>query len=211
MFNKKNKQIMKRNVFFLAFVLVASIAFGQFSIGAKGGLNFSKLPENVQGGTAGEIVTALDEVYTGYHFGAIVYFGFSSGYVQAELLYSQTGQDMQIDLGTTENFESKFRTIDIPINAGIRFGPIKLGAGPVFSYLIKNDDTLGPDIDFGQKLKELTLGYQIGTGLKLGKLIIDLKYQGNLTKYGEEITFGGQTFEFDRRPHNFILSLGLLL
>jgi len=202
---------MKKLSLAIILLLAAStMGFSQLSFGLKGGLNFSRLPENVHGGTAGQIVTALDEVYTGYHFGGVLYFGFLSGFAQLELLYSQTGQDMVAQVGSPEYFESRFRSIDIPLNLGLRFGPLKVGVGPVFSYLIDNEDTLSPDIDFSQKLKELTLAYQVGAGLKLGTIIIDLKYQGNLTDYGEQITIGGTTFDFDRRPHNFILSAGLL-
>ncbi len=202
---------MKRIILVFAIFFAAStMGFSQLSFGLKGGLNFSKLPENISVGNAGQIVTALDELNTGFHFGGLVFFGLWSGFAQIEILYSQTAQDMMIQMQSAEHFESKFKNIDIPLNLGLRFGPLKVGVGPIFSYLIKNDENLNLSINFGQKLKELTLGYQVGGGLKLGNLVLDLKYQGNLTGYGEQITLGSQTFELDRRPHNFLLSAGLL-
>ncbi len=202
---------MKKTCLVFILIFAATSTFSQLSFGLKGGLNFSKLPQNVSEGTAGQILTALDDVYTGYHFGGLMFLGFSGSFAQIELLYSQTGQDMVLQTQTANNFESRFRNIDLPVNLGIRFGPIKVGAGPVFSYLIKTDNNLSLDINFSQKLKELALGYQIVGGLKLGTLLIDLKYQGNLTGFGEQISIGNQTFDFDRRPHNFILSVGILL
>ncbi|HSV75584.1 MAG TPA: hypothetical protein VLH37_00985, partial [Bacteroidales bacterium] len=107
------------------------------------------------------------------------------------------------------HFTQNYSHLAMPIHVGMNLGPIKLGGGPVFSFLLNQWNDLD-DMSFDQAMNRLTLGYQLGAGLKLGKLIVDLRYEGSFNNLGTGVTVGGQTIEFDNRPRQFILSLGLL-
>jgi hypothetical protein len=207
---------MKRLILFFALVVFATgVALSQSSsFGIKAGLNFSSLPSTETGTTSDYIVSAFSDSYTGYHLGVTGLFVFRGGFFQPDLLYTQTGRDMRLEFLETEQedeyFQQKFSHIVLPLHAGAKFGPLKLGAGPVFSFLINDWNDLGVAVELEQNLNRLTLGYQLGAGLQLGSLMLDFRYEGNFTKFGDEISVGGQTINFETRPHQFILSLGLL-
>lgn len=205
---------MKRLILFVALgVLATGVALSQ-SFGIKAGLNFTNLPSTETGSTSDYIVSAFSDSYTGFHLGVTSLFVFRGGFIQPELLYSQTGRDMRIEYLISEEedeyFQQKFSHIVLPLQAGAKFGPLKIGAGPVFSYLINDWNDLKADVELENILNRLTLGYQLGAGLQLGSLMLDFRYEGNLTKFREGITIGGQNINFDTRPQQYILSLGLL-
>ncbi len=58
--------------------------------------------------------------------------------------------------------------------------------------------------------KGMTFGYQAGIGFELGALLLDVKYEGSLSQFGESITIGGEEFKFDQRLSQVIFSLGFL-
>lgn len=207
---------MKRYFFILVIsAFTMTLAHGQgTSFGLKAGLNFSSLPSTETGETSDYIISAFSDSYAGYHVGGMALFVFRGGFFQPELLYTQTGRDMRLEYiepqQEDEYFTQKYSHLVMPLFGGAKFGALKIGAGPVFSFLVNDWNDLGIEDDFQQELEKLTLGYQLGAGLQLGKLMLDFKYEGNLTKFGEGVTIGEQTISFDTRPHQFILSLGLL-
>lgn len=184
----------------------------QNSFGLKAGLNFSSLPSTQMGATTDYIVSAFDDSYTGYHLGLFGIFVFRGGFFQPELLYTQTGRDMRIEFVSLEQedefFVQKYSHLVLPLHAGAKFGAFKISGAPVFSFLINNWNDLGIEESFEANLNKLTLGYQIGAGLQLGNLLLDLRYEGNFSKLGEGVSVGGQNIQFDTRPQQFIISLG---
>jgi hypothetical protein len=62
-----------------------------------------------------------------------------------------------------------------------------------------------------EKFNTATVGYQAGIGLDAGRLIVDLKYEGNLSEWDDEVSFFGESFSTDLRNTQIILSLGYKL
>lgn len=206
---------MKRILFVLLF-MVSSITLVHSQIasfGLKGGLNFSSIPDLQRGSTPNHTVSSLTDAYTGFHLGVVGFFRLPGFFLQPELLYTQNGRYMVLTPTATptqpNHFTQNYSHLAMPIHVGMNLGPIKLGGGPVFSFLLNQWNDLD-DMSFDQAMNRLTLGYQLGAGLKLGKLIVDLRYEGSFNNLGTGVTVGGQTIEFDNRPRQFILSLGLL-
>jgi len=58
----------------------------------------------------------------------------------------------------------------------------------------------------------MTIGYQAGVGFDLFKrLTFDLRYEGNLKKYQNQIeNLAGTKFNMDDRSNAFVFSLGLI-
>ncbi len=58
----------------------------------------------------------------------------------------------------------------------------------------------------------MTIGYQAGLGFDLfKKLTVDLRYEGSLKKYQNQIeNVTGTTFNLDDRPNAFHLSVGYI-
>jgi hypothetical protein len=44
----------------------------------------------------------------------------------------------------------------------------------------------------------------------LKRLTFDLRYEGNLNQFGEEIEIGGQTFQLDDRTGAILVHVGLI-
>jgi hypothetical protein len=53
-----------------------------------------------------------------------------------------------------------------------------------------------------------TIGYQAGIGLDVGKMALDVRYEGNLSKFGTGIDTGNTTTSFDTRLNQIIVSIG---
>ncbi|MEB0260863.1 MULTISPECIES: porin family protein [unclassified Mucilaginibacter] len=191
---------MKKCLLSVAILFMAAIsAKAQFSLGAKAGVNFSKISTN----NVGESTVA------GYQAGLFARFG-KSLYLQPELYVASSGGkfDFNNSGGTvTSNGKVTFTSINVPLLLGKGFGGENLNfrimAGPVYSYLMdKNqnfsDNVSGAYNDFGN-YKKSTLGYQVGGGVDIGHITADLRYEGGLTKINES---------YGQRQNIWALSVG---
>jgi len=105
-----------------------------------------------------------------------------------------------------------FNKLDLPIMIGLKLGPVRINAGPVGSLLINSPKDLISDPDFKAMYANLTVGYQAGLGLDiLKKLTIDLRYEGSLLKYQNQIeNLAGSKISLDDRPNAFLMSIGYM-
>ncbi len=210
------KRLLIKKIIIIAIIVLLFTDNAQgVGIGIRGGLNFSSVPSRTELTLPGEtgLLEALPDSYTGFHFGVVGYFSLFNLYFQPELLYTQTGQDMRVSIRNGNEITERFYTntyshLSIPAIAGVSFGPLRVGLGPVASVLL---DTKGgwDDIEFDHN--KFTIGYQAMAGVKLRNIMLDFKYEGNLSRLGDGVTVGGTPFDFDTRPRQFILSLGILL
>ena len=209
---------MKKSVLLtgtLLFFLLSISAYGS-GIGIRGGLNFSSLPSTEQLTINGATVESLSDSYTGFHFGLVGHLSLFNFFIQPELLYTQTGQRMYVrhiqnDLG--DHFDNTYSHLSIPVIGGTSFGPLRVGVGPVLSILLDSKQgipNLGEeDLDFQNN--SATFGFQAMAGVKIGNIMLDLKYEGSLSRLGDGVTIGGNDLDFDTRPRQFIISLGILV
>ncbi len=172
---------MKKYLLSFAILLITGLAANaQFTIGVKGGVNFSKIAtDNLSSSSV-----------TGYQAGLFARIG-SAFYLQPEVYLSSTGGKFSLtNNNTTANGTVTFTNINAPLLLGHSFGSknlnFRLLAGPVYTYaLSKNqsfaDNFNGALTDFG-KYNNSTIGYQAGGGVDIGALTVDLRYEGNLTK-----------------------------
>ena len=220
---------MKSLRLLISFTLLLALSSGvqASGLGIRGGFNFSSIPssQEVQLGTNGwdnARMEALSDSYTGYHFGVVGYASFLGIFVQPEFLFTHTGQEMALqrrddlpdgEFSREQYFTQEFSHLSLPVVAGLKFGPLRVGIGPVASYMIDSTSGYIPegenDISFGHN--DWTIGYQAMAGLKVGNFLLDLKYEGNLSNFGESMKVGGREFDFDTRPRQFIVSIGLLI
>lgn len=205
---------MKRTIFFLLMLLMVQVSQAQFSFGLRGGLNFTNLPEKTY--TMDDVNTSigtLSDSYTGFHVGVMSEISLLGLFIMPELLFVSTGNDLVLKrLGEDPAyFKQKFSQLDIPVMVGTRLGPVRLGLGPVATILINSKSNLPEDAQFKERFNSATYGFQLGAGLKLGNLALDLKYQFGLSNLGDGIEIGERTYNFDTRPRQFILSIGFLL
>lgn len=192
-------------------LFVSSIsAFGQKAeFGLKGGLNF---------GSTGDITTLDNQSFdgdnrVGFHAGLYSKFKFLGIFLQPEVVYTRlTTEYSQNGSNTDYNFSK----LDIPVLVGLDIvGPLSIKAGPAFQLVLNNDLDLN-GFEANDPDNTFTVGYQIGAGLQLGRLGLDLRYESafseNDTSVTSDITDIAQTqFTIDSRPSQWILSVSYQL
>ena len=185
---------MKKYLISAILLLAISIsAKAQFSLGIKGGVNFSKInTDNLSSSSR-----------TGYQAGIFARIG-SGLYLQPELYVSGTGGDFKSSDNSVSG-NAHFTNLNVPLLLGKSFGAkdlnFRIMAGPVYtSVLSKNlsESLSNAYADFGH-YKNSTLGFQAGAGVDIGSITADLRYEGGLTKINSD---------FGQRQNLFALSIG---
>lgn len=148
----------------------------------------------------------------GVHVGAFIQMQLGPFFVQPEILYNSTSIDYSIDSllpgGGEHPFRDTYQNIDFPVVMGLKFGPVRIGGGPVAHISLKGSGGFDKYDEFDPLFEDLTWGWQAGVGLDFWKLHIDARYEGNFTQLGDHITFFGRRFDFDTNNNRFIASLG---
>jgi hypothetical protein len=189
---------MKKYLLSIALLIAVSIsAKAQFSLGIKGGINFSQIDAN----------QLNESTKTGYQAGLFARIG-SSWYLQPEVYVAGTGGEFKAtEDGNDYNGDVKFTTLNVPLLLGKSFGSedlnFRLMAGPVYSYIMNKNENFSQNFtgaynDFGH-YNNSTLGYQVGAGLDFGPITADLRYEGGLTKLNQE---------YGQRANIWALSVG---
>jgi hypothetical protein len=214
LFKKATAAMKKQVLLLLILIFPLFTAARPFQVGIKGGLNFSTLPSDILATANGERLTILSDTYSGYHLGVAASLTAMGFFFQPELLYVSTGRDMYMQVNgpvhEDDYYLLKYQHLSMPLLAGIKLGPLRLGAGPVFSLLLNHSDTSTIQVEQRMHLQDATVGFQLGAGIKFGGLLLDLRYEGSLTGMGDGVTIMGKHLDFDLRPRQTILSIGLL-
>ena len=193
---------MKKLTLTALFVCCTFFAFSQvlpsFQFGVKGGFNLSKFStEN----------TFASENKAGYYAGLWTRFGAAGVHLQPELYLS--GKNTTLKNNGVEN-EVKFTSLDVPVLIGTKIGAagvgVRLNTGPVVSFILNEKQSFGDATSniFNGSFKDQAFAWQFGTGLDVGKLSVDLRYEMGLSKLND----AGYP---DTKLNIFTLGLGLRL
>lgn len=197
----------KRTVIYLGLLIFASTtAFGQIKFGLRAGINNAgKINDFNDGG----VIINYTKGRVGYHFGLTSKIKVLNIFVQPELLFSTSSNNIEVSSFSNtvaESGKQKYNKMDIPILAGVQFGVLEIKAGPLFTTVLSSKSDLLDKYEMEQNFQKATMGYQIGGGVELGRLEIGLRYEGNLSKLGSGMKVAGQTYKFDTRPNQFLIS-----
>ena len=88
---------------------------------------------------------------------------------------------------------------------------MRLMAGPVAHYFLKSTSELFQFENYQQKFADLKYGWQGGIGVDLLNVMVDVRYEGNFSKFGDHITFSGQQYNFASSPARLIASLAVTI
>lgn len=202
------KKIILATTFILLLTVTAMAQLPSFAFGLKGGINFSSLKTKND-------LTDQNSIM-GYQAGIFSRIGAAGIYFQPELYLGSKGNEfLRIEDNSGTDFTAKgkvkFTTLDLPLLLGTKIGPNKLNlrfmAGPVMSFILDENETFAKiyqDVtDFGNYKKQ-TLGLQAGTGVDLGNLTVDLRYEAGLSNVS-------QSEKYSQKQNLFHLSLGIKL
>ncbi|GAB3970424.1 hypothetical protein GCM10028806_18510 [Spirosoma terrae] len=221
---------MKKSLIIAAFTLLPALTFAQFQIGIKGGVNLSKLSfgdfvktgtnpngspsVGVDGQTLRDNFSSSLDTKTGTSFGLYTRFG-KNLFIQPELLYStKAGSFNIIRNGATENVTVKVTSFDVPLLLGVKGGPIRVMAGPIVSFRINDNQSLGQAVrqytngTLSDAWSQAYYGYQVGGGLDIGAFGLDVRYEGNLTDIAQIQNDYGR---FSQRLNSWQVTLALKL
>jgi hypothetical protein len=214
---------MKKFAAILFVVLVSIPAFSQIKFGLKAGVSTTSLSmptiKTVTSGTTSFTVDGLSSAKYGFHGGAFVRLTFFGVYIQPELLFSTRTNEYTVTNVTNQASpvayvaKQNFNKLDIPVMLGFKLGPLRLNAGPTGSLLINSPKAIITNPDYKNNYNRMTIGYQAGLGFDLlNFLTFDLRYEGNLKKYQNQIqNLAGTTkVNLDDRPNAFLFSVGIM-
>lgn len=172
----------KITIVLFAFFITTSVAHASvFNMGPRIGGSISQL--NVDLAKESKEYKLLNlKAGLGYHVGVFTRFSFGALYVQPELLFSGAGAKIN---KKSKETKLRFTKVDLPIMAGLSFfNIVRAQIGPTFSMLLNA-------VEDGATVKEnyskATFGWQTGLGVDIWNMTIDLKYEGNLSKFGDKI------------------------
>jgi hypothetical protein len=199
-------------VILLALVLAAPL-FSQVKFGLKAGASTDfTFPDQTFQGTDFEVIlqNAKDAEW-GLQGGVFMRASFAGFYIQPELLLATATNSVTYDDveagGAPVIYNQKFNKLNIPVLLGVKVGPLRLNAGPAASVMISDPK----EIIEGATYKKATFGYQAGLGFDLfKKLTVDLRYEGNLNQFGDQIVIGGETFVLDDRTGALLVQVGFM-
>ncbi len=191
-------------------------SWSQVRFGIKGGLSTYDLGLNdaipIGDGPDAFKLNVEDSKY-GFHIGLVLQARFGSFVVQPEVLFNANSVDFSLEeLGKpTRVLTEKYQNLDIPLMLGLKAGPMRLMAGPVGHYFLSSASELTEFEDYEQKFDELTYGWQAGIGVDVLNIMLDVRYEGNFTKFGDHIVFSGETYPFDSAPARLLASLAVTI
>ena len=195
---------MKKIILIFAITLFATTAFSQISFGPKIGYNTSKLSIDKS-----DIKTDLK---SSFQFGVFLRLG-TKIYVQPEINWvTEGGVFKPISLGSLDPFEDdvKLSTIQIPFLIGVKVFDLKVANLRIFggpSASIVTDKTISGVGDLGievDHIEDLIWGLQIGAGIDVLMLTLDVRYNIGLSKVIGDV----DGVAFDSKTNGFNVSLG---
>ncbi|MHB1177605.1 MAG: porin family protein [Daejeonella sp.] len=202
---------MKKIILVSCLLLTSSIAamaqLPSFTFGIKGGVNYSQLKTK-------DDLTDQNSI-AGYQAGVFTRIGGLGLYLQPELYLGSKGNDfVKVNTGSNTVAASgkvRFTTLDLPVLLGTKIGPSKLNlrfmAGPVISFVVNEKTTFDSayrNISDFDNYKKQNWAFQAGTGVDLGNLTVDLRYEAGLSNISK-------SNEYNQKQNLFHLSLGLKL
>lgn len=205
---------MKRIIVAILALVLAAPLFSQVKFGLKAGVStdFTFTNLDLSHADVDVILQNAKSAEWGFQGGAFMRVGFAGFYVQPEFLLATATNSLSYEgvvdgQPVDELLEQKFTKLNIPVLLGFKLGPVRVNAGPAASILLSEPSDM---IDIAT-YKTATFGYQAGVGLDLfKKLTLDVRYEGNLNQFGNDITIGGETFTLDDRTGALLLQIGLI-
>ncbi|HNX83340.1 MAG: PorT family protein [Bacteroidales bacterium] len=204
---------MKKFIVIILALVLAAPLFSQVKFGLKAGAStdFTFTDQTFKGTDFEVILQNAKDAEWGFQGGVFMRATFSGFYIQPELLLATATNSVSYEDveggGAPVIYNQKFNKLNIPVLLGVKVGPLRLNAGPAASVMISDPK----EIIQGATYKRATFGYQAGLGFDLFKrLTFDLRYEGNLNQFGEEIEIGDQNFQLDDRTGALLLQVGLI-
>ena len=192
---------------------LSKLSYGQVLFGLKGGASTYDLGLTQELDIDQTYALSIDNARWGYHVGVLFQFNIGAFVIQPEFLYNNN----QVDYSFSENGQNAdllsetYQIIDFPLLVGLSAGPLRIMAGGIGHYFIDSESDFTDIQGFESIYPDLQYGWQAGLGFDFFNAMIDLRYEGNFSQFGEHFYFFGEQFNFSSKPSRFLASLALTL
>jgi hypothetical protein len=200
---------MKKLILVLSIFLTGAFAaqaqvLPSVQFGVKGGVNLTSLSSG-----SGSLSSDNRAGYLGGFWARFGALGFN---FQPEIYLTSKSVNINNSNNSTTN-HAKFTSIDVPLLLGAKVGALGFGGrfygGPLLSFAINKNSGFGSAVGDASRLdyKDSNFAIQVGAGVDIQKISIDLRYEAGLTKQ----TYFDNTNNYKTRVSLFNLSLGYRL
>lgn len=198
----------------LAFALFSTTAFAQVEFGLKAGLATESLQEmrfDLSQSGREDLGLAISGADYGFQFGALLRIPLSDRFdLQTELTFNSAKTDFQFedpDQNATVFLSERYNDINLPVMGSWKLAFLRFNAGPVGHFFVSSNSDL-TDADGRERVWDsFNLGYTLGMAIDISRITIDVRYDGNFSKYGEDFAVAGETFRVDQAPKRWIGSV----
>jgi len=188
-------------------------SYAQFKVGVTVGVNIPSFKaEDFENSNYN--VHILEDAIVGFHGGLAFNYAISDFYIQPELIYTSMTKDFKVTLLNDANADpiykrQKIGRLDVPVLFGAKLGLIKVNAGPMASIVLKHQQSL-KELNLNQDFRRFNLGYQIGAGLNLMNISLDVRYEGLFNPTNSKISYNDQPFDWKNTTNQIVVSVALL-
>lgn len=212
-FNGRTLKLKKMRFFLLLLFFsfaIATTTHAQFAVGLKGGLHTqTQNPEDI---FIGKDTLGVSDIKFGTQFGAWMRIG-KGFFIQPEIIFNANRTDFEFRSPNMARqiLTEKYNYFDLPILFGAKLGPLRLMAGPVGHLYASSKSELTNLKGFDENWKALSWGWQGGANVALGRFSVDVRYEGNFSKFGDHISVFGDDYNFSNSPNRLIVALNIAL
>jgi len=220
---KTEKLFFKMKLAIVASLFLASASLlaqtgaitGSFlNLNLKAGVNVAQIKTDA--GSFNNIINESLTTQQGYVLGASLRLG-KSLFIQPEVLFSQKGGQIK-GVGSAimgQVFDMSYTTLDIPVLVGYKMGRFYVLGGPLFSNQVSQNAALDQAITSvyssykaGDGLAKSTMAYQVGAGLSLLGLTLDVRYEAGLQNIINNSSLPSYLGALSQKPSLFQATLG---
>lgn len=207
---------MTRNFFslLLGLLFLSTTASAQVEFGLKAGLATESLQgERFDFSQEGRenLGLALSEGNYGFQFGALLRVPLSDRFdLQTELTLNSTSAEFRFDdpdQQATQVLRERYNDVNVPLLASWKLAFLRLNAGPVGHFFVSSTSDLMDADGRERTFDSFNLGYTLGAAIDISKITIDIRYDGNFSRYGEDFAIAGETFRVDQAAKRWVGSV----
>jgi len=186
--------------------------YSQLSYGIKGGVNYNF------GGKLTELASTTNNLSADVLHGAKNKAGFHVGFwlktkfilglsLRPELVYTQLKNEYSVNQGVNLTTQK----LDLPILIDTKIiGPLHFFVGPSIQYILKSKFNSSDIKNINGD--DFTVGMQLGTGLQLGNLGLDVRWEKGISnKLTAQKISSLTNLKVDNRPNQIIFSASIKL
>lgn len=205
---------MVKSFFLLLTLFVTMYSNAQNDIVITGGMHTVDVTAENLNFNSDSFSLKFENASYGFHFGGGLRISFGGFYLQPELIFNSNKANFKFtDFKASSAYDSirteKYQYLDIPLILGIKFSILRLLAGPVAHFFLNNTSELTDIGGYSDKFKTATFGYQAGIGFDYKFLSIDIRHEGNFSKYGDHIQFFGTKLKNSNSASRLMASLSI--